>query len=332
MIVRYNSVAELPDEWDSAVHDNIYMTRKFLAFMEKADHEKKTYYGVFNSEGKLDTVFETVERHDFNLAMFARFDKKIKITLVYVPLSVTRPGIEYGECLGEAVEFIRKLPGYKMFLNLPDIELPGYAKGFTCPKCILKVRWNTFDEYMDSLRSNYRYRFRKALKKAAPLKIRYLESGEEFTDEMYRLYENVYNKSRVRVEKLTPEFFRGDCFKIFVLEEDNIPRGFVQLLANGDELVFEFVGLDYSSQSRYDTYLAMLLEIVRYGTSHGFKSIDFGQTADDAKLKLGSEYVYLYAFLNHKNRLVNAVCKMLAHKLECKPLGEKFDVFKKEGE
>lgn len=329
MIVRYDSVSELPNEWDLVVGDNIYLTRKFLAFMETADREKKTYYGVYDSSGKLDTVFETIERRGYNLGMFTRLNFKIKITMVYVPLSVTRPGIEYGECLEEAAEFIRGLKGYKIFLNLPDLELNGYAKGLTCPKCVLKIRWSSFDEYMDSLRSNYRYRFRKALKKAAPLKLRYLNSGEEFTDEMYKLYEQVYDKSRIRVEKLTPEFFRGEFFEIFVLEDGEGVRGFVQLLANGDELVFEFVGLDYSVQSKYDTYLAMLLEIIRYAIEHGFKTVDFGQTADDTKLKLGSEYIYLYAYLNHKNRLLNAVCKKLAHRLEYRPVTEKFDVFKK---
>lgn len=329
MIVRYDSVSELPNEWDSVVGDNIYLTRKFLAFMETADREKKAYYGVYDSSGKLDTVFETIERKGYNLGMFTRLNFKIKITMVYVPLSVTRPGIEYGECLEEAAEFIRGIKGYKIFLNLPDMELNGYAKGLTCPKCVLKIRWSSFDEYMDSLRSNYRYRFRKALKKAAPLKLRYLNSGEEFTDEMYKLYEQVYDKSRIRVEKLTPEFFRGEFFRIFVLEDGEGVRGFVQLLANGGELVFEFVGLDYSVQSKYDTYLAMLLEIIRYAVEHGFKTVDFGQTADDTKLKLGSEYIYLYAYLNHKNRLLNAVCKKLAHRLEYRPVTEKFDVFKK---
>lgn len=332
MIERYTSADELPEAWDDAVHDNIYLSRKFLAFMEKADDAKKTYYAVYDADRKVDTVFETVERKGYNLAMFTRLNFKIKITMVYVPLSVTRPGIEYGKCFQEAADYIRKLPGYKIFLNLPDMPMRGYAKGLTCPKCVLRVRWKTFDEYMNALRSNYRYRFRKALRRAAPLTLRYLESGEQFTDEMYKLYERVYDKSRIRVEKLSPAFFRGDFFKIFVLEDATAVRGFVQLLANGSELVFEFVGLDYAVQSEYDTYLAMLLEIVRYAIEHGFETVDFGQTADDTKLKLGCEYTYLYAYLHHKNKVINAVCKKLAPKLEYRPLEEKFDVFKKEGE
>ncbi len=321
---------ELPDEWDDIVRDNIYLTRKFIEFTERVDDSQKKYYGVYDGD-RLDTVFATQKRRGYNLGMFAKFDLKITMTLVYVPLSVTRAGIAYGKCLDEAMAFVRKLPGYKIFLNLPDINPKGYAKGLTCPKCELVLRWKNFDEYLGDLRSNYRYRFKKALNRAKPLKLRYLKDGSEFTNEMYGLYEQTYNKSRIRVEKLSEEFFRGEFFKIFVLEDEK-PRGFVQLLANGDELVFEFVGLDYSVNQKYDTYLAMLLEIVRYGIENGFKTIDFGQTADDAKLKLGSRYEFLYAYLTHRNPIVNAVCKLLAPKLQYKPITEQFQVFKEREE
>ncbi len=326
-MVKEYKACELPDEWDSVIGDNVYLSRGFINFMESADDSVKKYYAVL-IDGKIDTVFTTQERRGYNLAMFTKRDFKVKMTLVYVPLSVTRAGIAYKEGLVEAMEFVRKLPGYKIFLNLPDINAKGYAKGLTCPKCELKVRWSDFDGYMDALRSSYRYRFNKALKKGAPLKLRYLQSPDEFTPEMYKLYENTYDKSRIRVEKLSFEFFKGEFFKIFVLEDEEAVRGFVQLLENGSELVFEFVGLDYSVNQIYDTYLCMLLGIVRYGIENGFKTIDFGQTADDTKLKLGCEYTYLYAYLNHKNPIVNALCKRLAPKLEYRPLSEKFSVFK----
>lgn len=329
MIVKYERASELPLEWDEAARGNIYLTRAFLAFMEEADDLKKSYYGVY-SNGKLDTIFETVIQPEFNLEMFMGKIRKIEATMIYVPLSVTRSGISYGNCFAEAVEFIRKLPGYKVFLNLPDVNVKSFAKGFTCPKCILDIKWKTFDDYLNSLRSNYRYRYKKALVKSAPLSIRYLESGAEFTPEMYALYEQVYDKSTIRVEKLTERFFRGKFFKIFVLEEHGVPRGFVQLIEIGDELVFEFVGVDYSVNTKYDVYISMLLEIIRYGIEKGFKTIDFGQTADDAKLKLGCRHVPLYALLGHRNPIINYACKLLAPKLQCKPFSQKFDVFKEE--
>ena len=329
MIVKYERAADLPLEWDEAARGNIYLTRAFLSFMEEADDLEKSYYGVY-SGNKLDTIFETVVQPEFNLAMFMGKVRKIKATMIYVPLSVTRAGISYGNGFDEAVEFIRKIPGYKVFLNLPDVNAKGFAKGFTCPKCILDIKWKTFDDYLQSLRSNYRYRYKKALVKSAPLSLRYLESGAEFTPEMYALYEQVHDKSMIRVEKLTERFFRGKFFKIFVLEEHGVPRGFVQLLEIGNELVFEFVGVDYTVNTKYDVYISMLLEIVRYGIEKGFKTIDFGQTADDAKLKLGCYHVPLYALLGHRNPIINCACKLLAPKLQCKPFTQRFDVFKEE--
>ena len=71
----------------------------------------------------------------------------------------------------------------------------------------------------------------------------------------------------------------------------------------------------------------MLYEIVRYGIDHGFRTIDFGQTADEIKLKLGCRYVPLYAALHHSNPFVFALCKVLAKKLQYKPIKTDFHVF-----
>jgi hypothetical protein len=76
----------------------------------------------------------------------------------------------------------------------------------------------------------------------------------------------------------------------------------------------------------------MLYEIIRYGIDHGFKTIDFGQTADDTKLKLGCHYEMLYAALHHHNRLVCWCCKKLAPVIEYKPIQTKFNVFKEGSE
>ena len=54
----------------------------------------------------------------------------------------------------------------KIILNIGDVDPNGFAKGLTCPKCIFYNRFKTFDEYMNSLRSNYRRRYKKAFDKS----------------------------------------------------------------------------------------------------------------------------------------------------------------------
>lgn len=326
-IKRFDSASVLPDAWDSIIGDNLYLSKNFLSFMESVDQCEQKYYMLYD-DGVLDTVFMTYVRKKYNLAMFTRFYLYQKMTMVYVPLSVTRPGIAYGKHLGEVFDFLKTLKGPKIILNIGDYSPEGYAKGLTCPKCILTNRFSSFENYLERLRSNYRYRYTKCLKKSAPLKIEYLEDNKAFTEEMYECYLQVYNKSRIRVEKLPIEFFRGDFFKIFVLKNEEKVVGFGQMLPNGSELIFEFVGVDYKYNNIYDTYHRILLEIVRYGIEHNFRTIDFGQTADESKLKLGSEYTMLYAYLHHSNRLVNAINRKLAKYIEYKPITTEYRVFK----
>ena len=328
-IKQFDSILKVPDIWDSVIDDNLYLSKDFLSFMEGIDKCDQKYYMLFE-DGKLDTVFMSYVRKKYNLAMFTKFNLYQKMTMIYVPLSVTRPGIAYGKHLDKAMDFIKTIKGPKMLLNIGDVDPRGYAKGLTCPKCILTNRFSSFEDYLNSLRSNYRYRYNKCFKKSAPLKLEYLEDNKDFTEEMYECYLQVYNKSKIRVEKLPIDFFRGKYFKIFVLKNEDKVVGFGQMLENGTELIFEFVGVDYEYNNTYDTYHRILLEIVKYGIENKFETIDFGQTADESKLKLGSEYTMLYAYLHHSNKLINATNKKLARHIEYRPITTDYRVFKED--
>ena len=328
-IKEFDSITKVPDEWDTIIDDNIYLSKEFLTFMERIDKCEQKYYMIYD-DGDLDTVFMSYVRKKYNPAMFTKLNLHQRMTMIYVPLSVTRPGIAYNKHLDKAMDFIKTIKGPKMLLNIEDVDPRGYAKGLTCPKCILTNRFASFDDYMNSLRSNYRYRYTKCFKKSAPLTLEYLENNEDFTDEMYECYLQVYNKSRMHVEKLPIEFFRGKYFKIFVLRNEEKVVGFGQMLPNGTELVFEFVGVDYELNNTYDTYHRILLEIVKYGIENKFETIDFGQTADESKLKLGSKYTMLYAYMHHSNKMLNSVYKKMAKYIEYKPITTDYNVFKED--
>ena len=94
---------------------------------------------------------------------------------------------------------------------------------------------------------------------------------------------------------------------------------FFQLLENGPELIFEFAGMDYALAPRYDAYVRVLLEIVRYGIENDFERIDFGQTAEDAKLKIGCVYEHLFVLAHHSNPFLNLLLKLCAPLLRYRP-------------
>jgi len=327
-ISEYKNAADIPCEWDSIVGTNPYMTRRFLAFIEKTENDYFPVYYLFYKDGKADSAFIAYRRKKYNLTMFTRFNLKITVTMIYLPMCVTASGVVLGELKDEVFKKIKSIKGFKMILNLPFGGIDGFANGLTCPKCIFDVNFSSLEEYIAALRSDYRNRYRKVMNASSRFKIRFIDNQTEFDDNLYQLYLNVLNRSRLKIETLSKEYFKGEMFKVFVLEEGEKNVGFVQLLENGSELIFEFVGVNYDyNESR--VYHRMLYEIIRYAAENGFKTIDFGQTADDTKLKLGSRYEYLYAALHHSSPFINSICKKIAPKIEYKPIKIKFNVYKK---
>lgn len=327
-IKEYNNASLLPTEWDEVAKDNVYLSREFLAFIEKTENDYEPTYYLFYENGRADSCFTAHRRKKYNLGMFTKFNLKINATFIYLPMCVTEGGFVIGNLKKAVFEKIKSIKGYKMVFNLPFNDVEDFAVGLTCPRCILDLNFDGFQGYLNALRSDYRNKYKKVMKASKDLTLRFIDNQTEFTDELYQMYLAVLNKSRLRIETLSKEYFMGKQFKIFVMELNGKPVGFTQLLENKSQLIFEFVGVDYSYNDEYSVYHRMLYEIIRYGTENGFKTIDFGQTADDTKLKLGSRYEILYAALHHTNPLVLGVCKKLAKFIEYKPLTTKFHVFK----
>ena len=330
-LIKLNKATELPAEWDVVVGDNVYLKREFLAFIERTESDYfPTYHLFYDDDGVLDSVFLSHPKKHYNMTMFTKINYRVSVTFIYLPMCVTSNCIVMGKLKKAVLDEIKAIKGYKMILNLDDDDMPGFATGLTCPKCILDINFTSLEDYFSSMRSDYRNRAKKVMAKSKPLKIAFIDNKTQFSDELYNQYLNVLNNSRMRIETLSKEYFEGDMFKVFVASLDGKPVGFVQLLENGDELIFEFVGVDYNYNEAFAVYHRMLYEIIRYGIDNGFKTVDFGQTADDIKLKLGCRYVYLYAALHHSNRFVNFLCRKLGPKIQYKPVTTTYRVFKGE--
>ena len=329
-LIKTRRAAELPPEWDEITGDNVYLKRDFLSFIERTERDYHPTYHLFYDGDRLDSVFLSHPRKGYNLTMFTKINYKVSVTFIYLPMCVTRNAIVLGKLKNAVLDEIKAIKGYKMILNLDDRDMPGFATGLTCPKCILDLNFKNLDDYFLSMRSDYRNRAKKVMNRSKPLVIREINGQTDFSEELYRLYLNVLGKSRMRIETLSREYFKGEMFRSLVAYFGERPVGFIQLLANGDELIFEFVGVDYSYNESLAVYHRLLYEIVRYGIDNGFKTVDFGQTADDIKLKLGCRYVYLYAALHHSNRIMNGLCKRLGPRIEYKPIKTVYRVFKGE--
>ena len=327
MYKRIEHAKDLPKEWDTLCKNNIYMSRSFMKFMEKVNYCNQSYH-LFYKNKKLYSCFMMFERK-FNLFIFTKYKINVPMKFIYLPLSVSHPSIIWDKDKKEVTKVLHSMKGIKIIINVDKEELKGFAKGHYLPICILENKWDTWDEYINSMRASYRRRINLALEKGKSIEYELLKNNKDFKDEWYDLYEQVFYHSEYSLEKLTADFFRNDISKTILLKINNKVEAFVQLIEdrNNDMLIFEFCGYNYEIAHNYDIYYNMLATITRYAIDNKFKYVQFGQTAYDAKMKFGAKMYYNYYLLSHSNKLLNNLIKKYNSFLQYKVVDYNFNVF-----
>lgn len=305
-VVIIESAERLPKEWDKLSENNFLLKKENLAKVEKSNPCEQKYYIFCNTE--VDSIV-TAYKLRLNIFTYSKFSLKLPVTMISLPYSVCKKGYSLGKgTKGDAFEFIKNIKGPKLILNSDDEgQIDGFSKGITLPTFKLNIRWLSFEDYVNSMRSHYKYRIRKALNKGAALTVREINPSTEFDKSLYDLYLNVYKASEYKLEKLSMDFFKEVPARIFKFELGKQSVGFIQIQKYGEEMMFLFGGFDYSLNTKYDIYINMLLQIVRTAIEEGCNSVDFGQTAEDTKLKLGCKSEEKYMYFNHSNAFLNFV-------------------------
>lgn len=328
MFTIYKRAENLPEFWDEIVGDNPFLKQKCLKLLEALNPCNQTYH--LNSDKGIALV-----SYKLNLDLFT-FSKyitlKIPITIIGIPMSVSRCSYALvgKDKIDDLCNYVKSLKGFHVILNSTDhLELP---RGFTFPSYRLKIHWNTFNEYIQSMRSNYRYRFLKSIKKFSPVKTEILNDNNLFDVELYKLYEAVFNRSKGKLEKLSLDFFKNYPSKIIKFTIAGQAIAFVQLVENDNELIFLLGGFNHSLNKQYDLYINILLYIINYGIDKGFDFIELGQTADETKSKLGSIKQTKLMYVYHSNFIINAIMKILIDKFTPIEYGVSHNVFKGAGD
>lgn len=324
----YKRVEELPPAWDRLVGENIFLIRPVLAKLEKLNPCQQAYH--------LDTAREiALVTYKLKLDIFTFAKKitlKIPVNIVGTPLSVAQAGYALGEKARaeDLVQYIRGLKGFYLILNSED-QL-NLAQGDTLSTCKLKIRWQCFEEYLQAMRSHYRYRTKKALNKFKEVKIKELEDNKSFDQAMYKLYLDVYEHSEAKLEKLSIDFFRDFPSRIIKFTLNNETIAFVQLVEKGDDLIFLLGGFNRQYNQRLDLYFNILLRVVDYAIKNGYKSLDLGQTAEETKLKLGATQYTKYMYIHHSNTIINGILSKLIDKFSYQAYAINHQVFKEEND
>lgn len=202
------------------------------------------------------------------------------------------------------------------------------------PTVLIDLPYSSFDEYLGSMRADYRRRARKVMKATASLRVEVVDDFAPLVPELARLWRLVFDRAHeVRREVLSGPFFEAvaplDYVRVLALERpDGSLASYALLLEDEPRLHFLYTGFEEAAGRDEGAYFRLLYEILRYGIDNGFASVNLGITTLEPKLNVGGRPVPLYGWMRHRNSLLQKAFARLASGLFAPALPEPRRVFR----
>jgi predicted N-acyltransferase len=197
---------------------------------------------------------------------------------------------------------------------LEGFALNGYARVPSMPMTRLALRYENWDEYFRTLskatRKDLRRKFRKA-GSAAKIEMEVVSEIAPFIDEMYPLYLAVHERSPLKFETLTKDYFRAiarrmpERARFFIWRQSSKIIAFSLCLVCGDAIYDECIGLDYSVALDLHLYFYTLRDIISWALQQRLKYYYSNPLNYEPKLHLDCELVPLDLYVRHTSALLN---------------------------
>lgn len=180
---------------------------------------------------------------------------------------------------------------------------------------LLNPSWETFEDYVESMKSKYRVRLKKARKDNQVITKRVFELSDisAYRNVIFPLYENISNQADFNTFILDPCYFEKlksslkDNFTFTTYWHQEKMVGFSTTIVNSDHLHAHFLGYDKNVNQDCQLYLNMLYDIVGQAVDKKLPEIDFSRTAIEIKSTVGAKDIPLYLYIKHVNPIWNSL-------------------------
>ncbi len=203
----------------------------------------------------------------------------------------------------------------------------GFSMMPSMPMTRLDIaQYSSFDDYLSKAikakrRTEFRRKF-KAAEQSGPIELTVASDAEGAIDDMYGLYEQVYERSDLKFEKLTKSYFREigqrmpDKARFFLWRQNGKLIAFSLCMIEGETLYGEYLGLDYSIALKLHLYFTVMRDIISWAIANGFKSIVSTSLGYGPKLQMRHVLEPLDLYIRHASPLMNAVLRRVLPLLE----------------
>ena len=233
--------------------------------------------------------------------------------------------VEHARARKAPLIVLKEFPaGYRQPLNC--FLHHGFTRVPSLPMTRLNIDYPSFDDYMaKALNSATRRKLRKKFAAAAlapPIEMSVLCDVAPVIDEIYPLYLQVYNRSKLHFEKLTKPFFCGigrlmpDKVRFFLWRQNGRIVGFTLCMIEGDSIYAEYIGLDYSVALDLHLYHYAVRDMMSWAILQGYKWLRSSGLNYDPKLHLRHVLDPTDLYVRHTSVIMNTVLKRILPLIE----------------
>ena len=192
----------------------------------------------------------------------------------------------------------------------------GYVRMASMPMTRLLLRYDNWDEYFRTLskatRKDLRRKFRKT-ERVPKIEMQVVTDIAPLIAEIYPLYLAVHERSPLKFETLTKEYFLAiaqrmhEHARFFIWRQSGKIVAFSFCLVCGDKIYDECIGLDYSVALGLHLYFYTLRDIISWALQQGLKYYYSNPLNYEPKLHLDCELVPLDLYVRHTSALLNPI-------------------------
>lgn len=196
--------------------------------------------------------------------------------------------------------------------QLPAFKKRGYHVVESLPNTYLEICWNTVDEYLAAMKSYYRSKLLRHLRKKTEegMTCELREDFDDLAEILCSQWLTVHNQAdEYQREVLTPEFYRqfskqlGTRSKVLLFHQDNAIIGHALLLIEGDLLRWLYFGRSIACND--SLYIYVGYQVIETAINLGLSRIEMGLTTYSVKKDFGAQMTRLDMVLRSPYALIN---------------------------
>jgi hypothetical protein len=233
--------------------------------------------------------------------------------------------VRHARALGARLIVLKEFPDeYRDVLSC--FVRDGFTRIPSMPLTRLNIAYTSFDEYMRSaLNSATRRKLRKKFKATefdTPIELSVTTDITSVIDEIYPLYLQVYERSKLHFERLTKEYFcrlgnaTPDKVRFFVWRRGAKAVAFGQCLVHSNTMFAEYLGLDYSVALELHLYHYVFRDLVRWAIANGCRWFQSSGLNYDPKLHLRQRLKPVDLYVKHTSVVINKLMQIALPLLE----------------